>query len=75
VNLNAAASTFSRKIGKTHTVIAGGSATGAFDLFRQTNEFYYLCGVEVPHAYLLLDGTMRWTTLYLPRRDPKLEKE
>jgi Xaa-Pro aminopeptidase len=55
-------------------VVAGAPATGAFDLFRQANEFYYLCGVEVPHAYLRLDGTMRWTTLYLPRRDLKHER-
>lgn len=55
-------------------VVAGGAATGAFDLFRQTNEFYYLCGVEVPHAYLRLDGSLRWTTLYLPQRDPKHER-
>ena len=61
-------------IGSARAVIAGGPATGAFDLFRQSNEFYYLCGVEVPHAYLLLDGKMRWTILYLPRRDAKLER-
>ena len=52
----------------------GASATGAFDLFRQTNEFYYLCGVEVPHAYLRLDGRSRSTTLYLPQRDLKQER-
>lgn len=63
-----------QEIGDAKAVIAGGKATGAFDLFRQTNEFYYLCGVEVPQAYLLLDGKMRWTTLYLPRRDPKIER-
>lgn len=63
-----------QEIGDGRAVIAGGSATGAFDRFRQTNEFYYLCGVEVPHAYLLLDGKMRWTILYLPRRDAKLER-
>ncbi|MBS0201911.1 MAG: aminopeptidase P N-terminal domain-containing protein [Planctomycetes bacterium] len=62
------------EIGGARAVIAGGPATGAFDRFRQTNDFYYLCGVEVPHAYLLLDGKMRWTILYLPRRDPKLER-
>jgi Xaa-Pro aminopeptidase len=61
-------------IGHAKAVLAGAPATGAFDLFRQTNEFYYLCGVEVPHAYLLLDGSLRWTTLYLPRRDAKLER-
>lgn len=59
---------------KAVAVVAGAPASGAFDLFRQTNEFYYLCGVEVPHAYLRLDGSMRWTTLYLPRRDPKHER-
>lgn len=63
-----------REIGDAKAVVAGGSASGAFDRFRQTNEFYYLCGVEVPHAYLLLDGKMRWTTLYLPRRNAKLER-
>lgn len=63
-----------QEIARGKAVIAGGLATGAFDLFRQTNEFYYLCGVETPHAYLLLDGSMRWTTLYLPRRDPDLER-
>lgn len=62
------------QIGKAKAIVAGGPSTGAFDLFRQTNEFYYLCGVEVPHAYLLLDGAMRWTTLYLPRRDARLER-
>ncbi|MEK6235862.1 MAG: Xaa-Pro peptidase family protein, partial [Planctomycetales bacterium] len=54
-------------------VLQGAAATGSFDLFRQTNEFHYLCGVEVPHAYLRLDARSRKTTLYLPRRDPKHE--
>jgi Xaa-Pro aminopeptidase len=55
-------------------VVQGASATGAFDLFRQTNEFHYLCGVEVPHGYLRLDGINRLTTLYLPQKDYKQEK-
>ena len=29
---------------------------GSSDPFRQSNEFYYLCGIVKPHAYLLLDG-------------------
>ena len=61
-------------IGSGVAVIQGAPATGAFDLFRQTNEFFYLCGVEVPHAYLRLDGQSRRTTLYLPLRDPKHER-
>ncbi len=41
--------------------------------FRQTNSFYYLSGVESPHAYLLLDGRTRRTRLYLPPRDERRE--
>ncbi len=37
--------------------------------FRQDNTFYYLSGVESPHAYMLLDGTRRRATLYLAHAD------
>ena len=53
-------------------VVAGAHGTGAFDLFRQTNEFYYLTGVEVPHAYLLIRGGA--STLYLPAHDAHHER-
>jgi Xaa-Pro aminopeptidase len=55
-------------------MIGGAGATGAFDYFRQTNEFYYLSGVEVPHAYLQIDGATGRSTLYLPHHDPKHER-
>ncbi|HEY1068322.1 MAG TPA: aminopeptidase P N-terminal domain-containing protein, partial [Pirellulales bacterium] len=55
-------------------VLAGLGSTGAFDFFRQSNEFYYLTGVEVPHAYLLIDGKQRRSTLYLPHHDAKHER-
>ena len=38
-------------------------------LFRQTNEMYHLTGVEVPHAYLLIDGDTGASTLYLAHND------
>jgi Xaa-Pro aminopeptidase len=41
--------------------------------FRQTNSFYYLTGVETPHAYLLLNGATRRSSLYLPPRDVRRE--
>jgi len=50
-------------------VLRGGISTGAFDIFRQTNEFYYLSGVEVPHACLLIEGGTGSTILYLPHGD------
>ncbi len=55
-------------------LLQGAPAPATSEYFRQTNDFYYLSGVEVPHAYLLLDGRTRATTLYLPHRDAGLEK-
>jgi Xaa-Pro aminopeptidase len=55
-------------------LIQGGSSVTGFEVFRQTNEFYYLCGLEIPQAYLLLDGRNQRTTLYLPHRDDDRER-
>lgn len=54
-------------------VIQGAKGTADFNVFRQSNEFYYLSGIESPHAYLLLDGRTKRTTLYLPHRDSARE--
>ena len=54
-------------------VVQGAARTNGFIFPRQTNEFYYLCGIETPGSYLLLDGRTRKTTLYLPARDARLE--
>jgi len=58
------------RIGEASALLQGAGPVRAFDRFRQSNELYYLSGVETPQAYLLLDGGRRRTTLYLPRRDP-----
>jgi len=50
-----------------------GLATG-FNLPRQFNTFYYLAGIETPHAYLTLDGRTRRVSLYLPPRNERLER-
>jgi len=49
-------------------LLQGAPKESGHELFRQSNDFYYLCGVSVPHAYLLLDGRDRSTTLYLPHQ-------
>jgi Xaa-Pro aminopeptidase len=57
-------------IGKDAVAVVPGAPTPVgYVRFRQSNDFYYLCGVEVPNAYLLLDGTRRKTTLFLPHRN------
>ena len=43
-------------------------APRGYVVFRQTNEFFYCCGLETPQSYLLMNGPERKTTLYLARR-------
>lgn len=55
-------------------LLQGAPVPAGYEPFRQWNDFYYLCGVEVPHSYLLLDGSRGQSTLYLPRRDERTER-
>ena len=55
-------------------VIPGAPSPAGYVRFRQSNEFYYLCGIESPHAYLLLDGGRRRASLYLPHRNVGRER-
>ncbi|MDX2031532.1 MAG: Xaa-Pro aminopeptidase [Blastocatellia bacterium] len=55
-------------------IVQGVSLARGFALPRQSNEFYYLSGIETPGAYLLLDGRTRKTTLFLPPRNERLER-
>ena len=50
-------------------LIQGAASIKGFKVFRQTNTFYYLCGLESEHAYLLLNGRTKTSTIYLPNRD------
>lgn len=55
-------------------VVQGAPSPAGYTRFRQSNEFYYLCGIEVPHAYLLLDGGSKRALLYLPHRNAGRER-
>jgi Xaa-Pro aminopeptidase len=58
-----------------HALLQGAPPPRGFEPFRQSNEFYYLSGVEVPQAYLLLGGPSRTTRLYLPHRPERASAE
>ncbi|HYO91584.1 MAG TPA: Xaa-Pro aminopeptidase [Pyrinomonadaceae bacterium] len=60
--------------GNAMAIVQGAPSVNGFKVFRQSNEFYYLCGLETPHSYLLLDGRTRKVTLYLPHRDEARER-
>lgn len=56
-------------------VLVRGAVPGvAARRFRQSNEFYYLSGIEVPGAYLLLDARKEQASLYLPHRNVRRER-
>lgn len=55
-------------------LIQGSSGIPGFSVFRQSNTFYYLTGLETAHAYLLLNGKNKRATLYLPHRDEGTER-
>ena len=67
---------FFDKIGnEAVAVIQGATDPGGYVFPRQSNTFYYLCGVENMDSYLLLDGRNRKITLYLsPARGSKWER-
>jgi len=43
--------------------------------FVQSKTFFYLSGIEIPNAQLMMSGPERKTTLYLPHRDPEKHPE
>lgn len=55
-------------------LVQGSKGIPGFSVFRQSNTFYYLTGLESAHAYLLLNGKNKRTTLYLPHRDEGVER-
>ena len=52
-------------------LVQGAPTVHSSAIFRQSNELFYVSGVVVPQAYLLVDGATRRSTLYLPHRDER----
>lgn len=55
-------------------LLQGAPSTRGFEFPRQTNNFYYLSGIETPHSYLWLDARTRKVVLFLPPRNARLEQ-
>jgi Xaa-Pro aminopeptidase len=55
-------------------VLQGATELPSYLRFRQNNQVYYLTGVEVPRAIVVIDGRARTTTLFLPPRDERQER-
>jgi Xaa-Pro aminopeptidase len=61
-------------VGRGVVVVASAEEVRGFDPVRQDNDFYYLAGVDSPHAYLTIDAGSGKSVLYLPPRNEKHEK-
>nr|MBA3297139.1 aminopeptidase P N-terminal domain-containing protein [Acidobacteriota bacterium] len=63
-----------QRIGDGVVVVQGATETAAYEPFRQSNQFFYLTGVEVPRAILVMDGLTKSSTLYVMPRNERLER-
>ena len=62
------------QIGDGVLVMQGATETTAYEKFRQSNQFYYLTGIETPRAILTIDGRDKSTTLYLMPTSERMER-
>src|SRR6516225_7813195 len=62
------------KIGDGVAVMQGYTETSSYEKFRQSNQFYYLTGIETPRAIFVLDGKAKTSTLYLLPTNPQMER-
>src|SRR5207248_10286774 len=62
------------QIGEGVAVMQGAAESGSYEKFRQSNQFYYLTGVETPRAILVIDGRTKSSTLYLMPTSPQMER-
>ena len=61
-------------IGDAVVVMQGATETSSYEKFRQSNQFFYLAGIEVPRAILMIDGRTKSASLYIAPRDERMER-
>jgi Xaa-Pro aminopeptidase len=52
------------RIGDGLAIVAGAQPLGSYFEYRQSNDFMYLTGVEMPNAHLVIDGARKQSTLF-----------
>ncbi len=63
-----------QQIGDAVVLMQGATETSSYEKFRQSNQFFYLTGVEIPRAILLIDGRAKSSTLYVAPRNEMMER-
>lgn len=62
------------RIGDGVAIVQGTTERPGEQPLRQSNQFFYLCGVVEPRAILVIDGKTRRTTLFLQPRNERREQ-
>ena len=62
------------KIGDGVAVLSGATERPSYERFRQNNQVFYLTGLEVPRALVMIDGRTKTTTAFLPPRNERRER-
>jgi Xaa-Pro aminopeptidase len=66
---------FMEKIPDGIAIILGAQPLTSYHYYYQNNDFFYLCGVEVPNAVLVIDGIQKETTLFFTADERSLRNE
>jgi Xaa-Pro aminopeptidase len=62
------------QIGESVAIVQGAAEPAGYVKFRQANQFFYLSGVEVPRAILVIDGKEKRSLLFVPPRNERRER-
>ncbi len=66
---------FMEKIPDGVAVILGAQPLTSYHYYYQNNDFFYLCGVEVPNAVLVIDGIQKKASLFFTANERSLRNE
>lgn len=61
-------------VGDGVAVLTGATEQPNYEKFKQNKQFFYLTGVEVPRAILVIDGRRQSSTLFLPARTERMDR-
>lgn len=66
---------FMERIPDGVAVILGAQPLTSYHYYYQNNDFFYLCGVEIPNAVLVIDGIQKETSLFFTATERSLRNE
>ena len=66
---------FMERIPDGVAIILGAQPLTSYHYYYQNNDFFYLCGVEIPNAVLVIDGIEKETSLFFTATERSLRND